>query len=348
MRIRYITNPHSINSNYRAYQPMMELGRRGHECEYNRPGEPVFPLRELLRADVVHVHRQLMPETIDAMRGLREAGVPVLWDNDDDIANVPRENPNYALLGGKNARGVRQMIGEIVRLANVVTTPSERLAEQFSAAGAAEVRVIENYLPREFPEQRAISHDGVVVAWLAGLEHQLDYQRLRLRETLERLLDADPAVRVLSIGLGLGLSDRSRYTHHRAVEFYDLPRALAAADIGIAPLVDVPWNQARSNVKLKEYGAAGLPWLASPVGGYPQLGADEGGRLVADDDWFDAITALIADARGRRKLAKRARKWAKRQTIDRHVDAWEQAYEAAIASARSARARDAPQPSHAR
>jgi len=47
--------------------------------------------------------------------------------------------------------------------------------------------------------------------------------------------------------------------------------------------------------------------------------------LVADDDWLSAIDALIRNSRMRKRLAKRALRWAKTQTIDHHTYAWETA-----------------------
>src|SRR5262249_32157520 len=156
---------------------------------------------------------------------------------------------------------------EMIRIADVVTTPSTVLAEKYRELAAPDVRVLENRLPREFVGQKHVSHDGVVIACLAALEHRVDYDRLGLRETLTRVLDAHADVRLLTVGLGLGIAPE-RTEHIPSVAFLDLVRVLARADIGIAPIVDTAWNRARSNVKLKEYAAAGLAWLASPVGSY--------------------------------------------------------------------------------
>ena len=51
-----------------------------------------------------------------------------------------------------------------------------------------------------------------------------------------------------------------------------------------------------------------MPWLASPVGPYEDLAEEQGGRLVEDDEWFEAIDELIRARRDRAKLAKRARR----------------------------------------
>ena len=163
-----------------------------------------------------------------------------------------------------------------------------------------------------------------MIACLAGLEHRIDYDGLGVRDALARVLGEHPDVRLLTIGLGLGLAPE-RTEHVPLAGFLDLVRLLARADVGLAPLVDVPWNRARSNVKLKEYAAAGLAWLASPVGPYVGMGERQGGRLVSDDGWHAAIEQLVLDARARRKLAKRGAKWVKGECVEDHAREWEAA-----------------------
>lgn len=331
MRISYVTNPDGLNSNYRAYQPMEAVARRGHAVDFNRRGAPqVTPA--VFDADVVHIHRFIGREMLAVVEQLHARGIGVVWDNDDDIANVPRSNPNYAKYGGARRPGLLKSLNAMLSAVDAVTTPSAHLAGQFRAAGAHDVRVIENFLPDAFPGAKAAKRDGVTIVWLAGLEHQVDYQQLRLQDTFVRLLDAHPDLRILSIGLGLGLRT-DRYEHIKLVDFLDLPQTLAHADIGIAPLVELPWNEARSNVKVKEYAAAGLPWLASDFGAYRGLGEAQGGRLVSDDGWNEALDRLVVDGRTRKKLSKRAAKWAKGETISKHVAAWEAVYRDAHARA---------------
>jgi hypothetical protein len=64
------------------------------------------------------------------------------------------------------------------------------------------------------------------------------------------------------------------------------------------------------------------------------MGDDQGGRLVPDDSWYDALDTLIRDSRARGKLAKRAAKWAKGQAIDKHATLWETALRDATDHAR--------------
>jgi hypothetical protein len=329
-----LSNPELVNSNYRAYQPMMMLQRKGHQVRFNRRERPIRP-HELHEVDAVLIHRISSPDIQAIARGLRDAGVGLVWDNDDDVTAVPRSNPLYSRFGGYRSRDMLAGVMQMVRLADIATSPSAVLAEQYRELGATEARVLENYVPEEFAKVRAAKHRGVVIACLAALEHQVDYQELGLRDTLAKLLDAHPDLRVLGLGLGLGLRT-DRYELLKQIEFLALVKTLSRADIGIAPLVDIPWNRARSNVKLKEYTSAGLAWLASPVGPYLGMGEAQGGRLVADGDWHDALERLIVNERERRKLAKRGAKWVKGEGIERNAYRWESALRDA---ARRARAR---------
>lgn len=334
MRIGALNNPELVNSNYRSYQPLAAVARRGgHEVVRNQRGRPLS-LRELLRCDVVHVHRVADAGTRSAVHRLQDAGIGIVWDNDDDLTAIPRWNPNYHRLGVAGRRDRAAGIRDMLRLADVVTTPSSVLAEQFRALGARDVRVIENHLPPAFmASRRRQAREGIVIACAGALEHQADYQRLQLREVLSSLLDEHSDVRVLCVGVALDLpSDRCRQL--RRVPFYDLVDVLATADVGIAPLIDIPWNQTRSNVKLKEYAAAGLAWLASPVGPYLGMGGRQGGRLVPDDGWREGLARLIVKTRERRRLAKQGAKWVKQEAIDLHARVWEQALHDAAEHAR--------------
>jgi glycosyltransferase involved in cell wall biosynthesis len=171
---------------------------------------------------------------------------------------------------------------------------------------------------------------------VAGYEHIYDLRELRLRDSLRRLLDTREDVRVVSIGLDLSL-ERDRYRYMPMVHYADLPRLTAEWDVGIAPLADVSFNRARSNCKLKEYAAVGTPWLASPVGPYLGLGEREGGRLVEDDGWDDALQRLVDSPRERAKLGKRGRKWARSHAMSRNVKRWEAALSEAVERRRSRR-----------
>jgi len=343
MRIAYAADPRSGNGFYRGIGPMSALHQvRGHSVIAVAREERLLMLNEAREVDVLHIHRYGEDKVVRLAREAKAQGAAIVWDNDDDLGSIPRGTPGYRKMGGMHWERRLAGIRRIFEIADLVTAPSATLVERLREYGAPHAEVIENYIPDQFVLRGQPPREGVTIGWVAGLEHQMDVERIPIREALQRLLDERPEVRVVSVGLGLGLRG-DRYRHVDIVRLFDLTRLAATFDIGIAPLSDIAINRARSNVKLKEYAAAGLPWLASPIG--PYLGMDEkqGGRLVPDDGWHDALVRLIERPRERAKLAKRARKWVAGETLSKNAVAWESRFEAAIARARAA----AAQPTHA-
>ncbi|HXE45230.1 MAG TPA: glycosyltransferase [Conexibacter sp.] len=334
MRIASLVPEGIVNAIYRSLIPMQALAHRGHTVHVEERNE-LRDARPLLDFDVVHFVRFCHPPMERLARHLKASGVPIVWDNDDDLLAAPRGNPNYRERRGLVGRDIARAMTTMMRLADVVTTPSAALAASYRERSGCDARVLENCLPPTFqPLGRRGDGDRVTVGWVAGAEHQRDVERLRLRELLEALLAQHEHVAVTSIGVNLGLRSE-RYQHAANVPYGKLPQAIGTFDVAIAPLADIPFNRGRSNVKLKEYAAVGVPWLASPIGPYAGMGEQHGGRLVADDDWADALSTLVTDRAARAQLARRGMTWAREQTIEHHVEGWERAFEDAVAHARA-------------
>lgn len=329
----------TANGHYRAIVPLQELARRGHTVHW--PGDPTFRALEQGIArppwDAFHVQQMHDAEVLAVMRRMRDAGVAVVWDTDDDIGAVTRGSEAWHRLGGR--RNIRRHFNAtiaVARAAHVVTTTNEHLAQVYRERGAEHVVAVENYLaPQDLRHPRR-RHQGVVVGITAAGEHEPDLRRMRFAEMLERLLERHDGVRVVALGADLRLRRAHRYTYVRPVEIHELIAVESEFDVALAPLRDTGFNRARSNVKLKEYGAAGAMWLASPVGPYAGMGEEQGGLLVSDGDWLGTLEALLEDPDRRRALAGRARRWAEGQTIRAGAARWQAVFREAVERARAA------------
>jgi glycosyltransferase involved in cell wall biosynthesis len=308
---------------YRAELPMRALAERGHRAEFfkwdQRDAPP--PFEQLRQADVVHMWRLFRAPARRLATALQEAGVAVVFDNDDDMTRVPKGSPAYSEMKAAREQ-VAKELSATLRLADLVTTTCGELAGRLRRLGGGDVRVIENYVEPGFLRERHAVADGVTIGWVAGAEHRGDLRDLRLRRTLEQLLEAQPHVSLVSVGVDLGVRS-DRYTHHAFIPFPELPDAIARFDLAIAPIADVSFNRVRSNIKVKEYAAAGVPWLASPIGPYKDLGDRQGGRLVPDYGWAEALTDLVSDHEARADLADRAAAWGRTQTVTHNAAEWE-------------------------
>jgi glycosyltransferase involved in cell wall biosynthesis len=320
-----------FNAQYRALMPMAMLSARGHDVVWWGPAGGRLPLDTLRGCDLIHTYRAADPEVLAALAELRGAGVALSWDNDDHVQAISRHSPSYTRLGGGAGRRDFAHQRRAIALADLVTTTSRHLAAVFRDAGADRVVLIENFLPPEFLGRPRPPNEGLVIGWAALREHEADAKLLGLRDILMRTLDENGHVRVVALGIDLRLQ-HARYEHRPVVPFERLADELCKFDIGLVPLADIPFNRSRSNVKAKEYAAAGVPWLASPVGEYAALAAREGGRTVPDERWEQALSHLIGSRRERLVLAMRGRRWARRQTIDVNVHRWETAFREAVGS----------------
>lgn len=333
MRIAFIAHPNAPGGWYRGIGPMLALSARGHDVvQMWRPGEGI---RGDLAAgcEVLHVYRTHEDEVLQIVKRALQAGMTVIYDNDDDMRAVPRNNVAAKDYGGFAGDRALRQIKRLVQTAHLSIASSEAIAARFREYGAEHVRVIENYAMDATLDATAPPNGKTVVAgWMAGAEHHLDVERLPLAEQMGRALDANPELVVETIGCKLHLR-HERYRHVPHVDFFDLPMKMAEWDVGMAPIADIVFNHARSNIKVKEYAALGRPWLASPVGPYAQLGERQGGRLVPDDGWADALGRLVQKPRERRKLAKRARAWGREQAMSANAGLWEAAFVEAIARA---------------
>lgn len=321
------------NIRYRTQNPLEALARRGHELVLSKEGDGLtagrFDPRRLAGCDVIHGYRLIEAEELRAVDRLVRGGAAFVWDTDDDLSSVPKESPYYRSTGGLRGQHTFSATVAIARRAHVATTSTEALAARYRAAGVEHVEVLGNYLAAAVARSRRQRHEGIVIGWTAGLEHASELPRMPLVAALRRLLDEHPDVRVETIGLDLRLPS-DRYTCKPLVQIERLQEHLRSWDVGIAPLADIPFNRARSDVKLKEYASAGLAWLASPVGPYAGYGEGQGGRLVAETDWHGALDRLVRKGSERRRLARRGRSWAKSQSIERFADRWERVLETAM------------------
>ncbi|HEY6780233.1 MAG TPA: hypothetical protein VI111_04720 [Thermoleophilaceae bacterium] len=325
----------NVGAYYRAIEPMLEMERQGHTVVWPADEAGDADARQLAGCDLVHVYRRSDPETRRVLTELEHAGRAITWDNDYDPINVPEESPNYVHLNGLGGRRFFGQQLSVARLAQTVTTPSAYLSERFREAGLAQVETVENYLSAEHMREPE-PHDATVIGWVAGPEHRANLSRLPIASALRRILSDYPGVRVECIGIDLALGER--YRHHPEVQFNELPTRIRAFDVGIAPLADIPFNYSRSAIKLLEYAAAGVPWLASPVGPYATLGVEQGGRLVTNDQWYEALRWMIVKERQRKLLAENAARWAQSRTMRRATLQWEGIFSNSV-GARQARAR---------
>jgi hypothetical protein len=114
-------------------------------------------------------------------------------------------------------------------------------------------------------------------------------------------------------------------------EIHSLPYDLVDVDIGIAPLIEHPFNDCKSNIKWLQYSALGIPSIVSKSLAYKDVANGENGLVAASqEDWFKMISLLVVNAQERHRLGMAAcmnvkNRWDMSQNYKHWVDVFRRA-----------------------
>ncbi len=222
--------------------------------------------------------------------------------------------------------GVHQVLGEAagwstaVRGADLVVAGNAYLADAASRLNP-DVTVIPSCVdPDDYPQKQDYAVGEVPrLLWLGSpsTERYLEDIAAALLRVHRR---TGARLTVISAG-DRSLGELDLMTDRVAWDGPRTDRLLAEADCGLMPLPDDPWSRGKCAYKLLQYGAAGLPAVASPVGVNALVTDQLHGLAATDgDSWTDAVLAVLAEP----EAARRARGLAARRAVEEHYSfaAW--------------------------
>jgi glycosyltransferase involved in cell wall biosynthesis len=250
----------------------------------------------------------LAPDTIVTQRIFSDLGLSwlaayrkfsrglLIYELDDLITRIPHENEHGRGFPTDIEARIRKAIGLCDRL--VVST--EALADAYSRF-ANETVVAPNLLDDAiWGDLQRISKPGERprIGWAGSTSHGGDL--VLMHDVIRNLSDE-----VDWVFLGFCPDALRPFVRefHPPVAIKDYPAALArlGLDIAIAPLAANAFNEAKSNLKLLEYGALGYPVVCSNV--LPYQGNLPVVRVAnTTQQWVAALRRLLSDADERRSL----------------------------------------------
>lgn len=146
---------------------------------------------------------------------------------------------------------------------------------------------------------------AITIGWM-GSEWTSKY--LSVLEPVFNLLSQKYKFRLLLVGANKLLKFNCE-TKHEEWRLESENRYLNEMDIGIMPLSDNEFEQAKGGFKLFQYMAAGKPILASPVGINKDivLQGENGFLCATEADWYNSLSYLIENETERIKMGERGR-----------------------------------------
>lgn len=249
--------------------------------------------------DLYIVHVELLPY-IPSWLETRLLRNPYIYDMDDAFflryKNV--KNPIMRLL-------LANKFDSVVREAAAVIAGNEYLAK-YAQTWNKNTYVVPTVVDTQRYKCARYRSDNVfTVGWIGSPSTSI-YLRL-LRVPLARFA-REVQCRFLVVG---GHADPIE-----GVEVINLPwrednevKIINTFDVGVMPLFDDPWARGKCAFKLIQYMACCVPVIASRVGANEDVVKGGCGILASnDDDWYEALRSVYADARSRSEMGQFGRK----------------------------------------
>lgn len=321
----------------RMQVPLEELGRReGYEVTFadagDRYGPPSITLSMLQGFDVIVAQRWNTHRGLEVWRRARTPDTRLVYDLDDDLWNITPENyPAWKLYGRGDIRDAVEFMAATADLVTVSTEPLAEVLRQFSG----NVTVLPNCIPDwvlDLGPRRQYMGGRPRVGWAGAASHGADIGLVAdpVRRFLKRFPQWDFQLNGTDYRPTIK-APAGRMVFRPWVQVNTDPEKFylsADFDIGLCPLAPTAFARSKSYIKALEYGARGIPVIASdiePYRTYIEHGVN-GFLVKRDHEWLKYMSELAADDGLRAKMGEANRARAAECVISRNVHLWENAY----------------------
>ena len=278
------------------------------------------------------------------LKGLHSRGIPhqmkiaqdlgqrLIVDVDDLYDDLPDWHPAAPTWDPTKAKVTnKEYFIQTLMQADAVTVSTDYLLSRYSQM-RDNVFLIRNSINLDVMHQREASGTNrPVIGWVGQVvKRPMDIESLRwwLPEFLESNDLAfhhsgdDGAIATRSFAETAGFDpNRATTIPGQAIEFYF--KKSFCFDIGIVPLVDEPFNRAKSFLKGLEYAASGIPFVAQALPEYQFLSNMGIGRVAnSPDEWVEQMTALLNPRVRKAEAASNLAGVKRHFTIAARADEW--------------------------
>lgn len=277
--------------------------------------------------DVIIAQRETRPTMVEDLRELQLRGKTIILDTDDMLENVHPSNPAYKIYFPGSPRLMNYL--KSIKLSNALTTSTFELKKQYQGINN-NIHVTPNYIDFDFrPWPQCPKRTGGMVrlGWSGSSSHLNDFKQIG--GALHKVLNKYENVVYVHFG-DQGLYNyiskefdlpKNKILIIEPVGFDKYPISLNSFDIGLCPLVDNRFNQAKSFLKPLEYSACGIPFVASAVAPYMRytdVGQD-GFLAQTEDEWVECISRFVEDESLRNNMSLQAYEKSKQYDWKKHL-----------------------------
>lgn len=281
--------------------------------------------------DIIVGQRLNVHRGMEAWRRARGPFSRLVYDTDDDNFAVNKDN--WAAYQLYDKPEVQDAVMHLAQVSDLVTVTTDYLAGVMREhTGCENTAVLPNCLPAFALDLPRPERERPSVGYQGGANHGADVAvaAASVRRFLKRFPGWDLRIGGTDFRPTFKAGKQAKYS--KWVGIYDDPAAYYATldwDIGIVPLAMRPFDYSKSNIKVLEYAARGIPAVATDCDVYRSF-IDHGrnGFLVKQEhEWLKYLSILASDEGLRSKMGEQAREDARAWTIERNWQLWERAYQ---------------------
>jgi glycosyltransferase involved in cell wall biosynthesis len=255
-----------------------------------------------LDCDIVVMQRVMFEDIPEKMNAAKALGQVIVNDIDDWYWGLSPSNGAFAASHPKNnPKENTNHYRSILARSTVVTTSTRFLADKMTKwVGSDRVTILPNCVKTEMFDQHIDSGSEVpTVGWVGSTAHRSGDLEI-LKGVVGPLADRG----LIKLHHSGHLTQHPLFADRIGVDpsmVSTLPMAapenypsILQFDIGLAPLSKMPFNRAKSAIKLLEYSAAGIPAVVSDLDAYVEAHDEYGLGFIAKNPskWIKHIERL--------------------------------------------------------
>ncbi len=347
MKITFIRSNTNAVGEYRVKHPMLALQALGHQCDLitlDKGGLRVSNAE--LAGDLLVLQRQTSDTVFELLDTLPADMRPkTVYEVDDNPWEWHSWDPIHTELGFEYGKRVREVMGRCDAVTCSTPTLAMRIRREFPAMPIWVVPNAIDYQVRDWSavedREAAGTSNNLVLGWTGSVHHTRDGQALL--QALPTIFDAYPETLFLMQCCQSvygewtrqyklqEYKDRLRWVPPLA--FVQHPTIYSLFDINLAPLERTKFNACKSDLRLIEGGAHGVPYVASRIEPYVDFHRQSGGiggyLASTPTEWVTGIANLLdgeREARGQ-SLGRYVRET---RSLAMVVGQWQAAFSAVV------------------
>jgi glycosyltransferase involved in cell wall biosynthesis len=347
MKVYFVGNGYDGCYYVRCLQPLIHNGWDGTKTSLaSQRATPEQMFQGAMNADVVVFQRPSDEMRVQVVDLLKQAGKIVVFDNDDTYK--PNSGVPFQMAHAENIEKIDKNLMDFVKKADIVTTTTEFLAEEYREHNK-NVYVLPNCIdPDDWDEPLKNESDKVRIGLVGSVTLNGDYDIIvpLLKQLSER---KDVQLVVFGLPPKGDAFKVMQESHKKEIEFWnslnidwqplvgmnDYFETLneLRLDIMLIPRAENYFNKCKSNLKFLEAAMLEIPVIASSFsdGNSPydkDIDGTNGLLCKTLDDWQVAIDTLVNNKEIRQEMGKNAKEYVlKNYDIKSHANNWKKLYE---------------------